>query len=208
MTTHTTTGSWQKSTWRAVERGSVIGPLLVVLGSLLLVFDVERMHGELAWVSHPEGSVGVFASIFLVATWIAVGRRIAASAPRTGVFVTLAGVAGTIGWAYPFALRIITADYAAGGIDPVAMNDVLVNGGSVWTALVLVPMSLSLVVPLVAGIAIIRTQVAPAWAGVAFVLFPAFVVLAQGAYVAIEVTWPIAAILLLVAVLGTLRSAP
>lgn len=199
------TEAWRTTTWNAVERGAIIAPALVLLGTIMIVFDVQRLEGDLSWVSHPEGAVGVFAAVFLVATWIAVGRRIATAAHRTGVFVTLAGVAGAIGWSYPFALRVITADYAAGGIDTVAMNDVLVNGGSVWTALVLLPMSMSLIVPFVAGVAILRTRVAPAWAGLGFIAFAVLIVVSQGAYVALEVTYPLAALSLLAAVAGTLK---
>ena len=60
--------------------------------------------------------------------------------------------------------------------------------------------------PIIAGIAILKTKVAPAWAGVALLCFGPTLMAAQGFYAAIEVTYPLAWVFMLAAVLGILRS--
>lgn len=203
---HDDTSYWCGGMEKAISRTVLIGPALMVLASLMVSADVRRLPGDLDWVSEPEGTLGVYAAAFLVSTWIVIGRLVSTAAPRTGVVITLLGVAGSVGWVYPFAYRLVVADLVDGGFDADALNEVGESGGTVFTALVLPLMFLGLLVPIIAGVAIVRTRVAPVWSGLALVAFSLVFVTAQAAYVFIEVTYPIACLLLVAGVAGATRA--
>lgn len=196
---------WSSALERTIDRTVLVGPILMVVAALMITADVRRLPGDLNWASEPEGFLGVLAAVFFVPAWIAVGRRVASAAARTGVAITLLGVVGAIGWVYPFALRLLSADLVNAGFEPGALSEVYETGGTVFSALVLLLMVWGVVVPAIAGIAILRTHVAPRWAGAALVAFPPVFVAAQGAYLAIEVTYLVACVLLLVGVAGATR---
>ena len=61
-------------------------------------------------------------------------------------------------------------------------------------------------VALIAGIAIIRTHVAPVWAGAAIIAWVPVFITAQAGYQWLEVTYPVANLLLLVGVAGTVHA--
>ena len=59
---------------------------------------------------------------------------------------------------------------------------------------------------LVAGIAILRTEVLPRWVGACCIGGVVGVILAQGAYVALEVLWPLGTGLWFAATIGVVRT--
>lgn len=199
------TSYWSSTVEKVMSSTVLVGPALMLVASLMISADVRRLPGELDWVSEPEGTLGVFAAVFLVSTWVVIGRRVSTAAPRAGVAITMLGVAGAVGWVYPFAYRLVVADLVDAGFDADAINEVGESGGTVFTALVLPVMFLGLLVPLIAGIAILRTRVAPVWSGLALVAFAPVFVTAQAAYVLIEVIYPIACLLLVAGVAGATR---
>ncbi len=197
--------TWTAAMERLLPVAAIVGPTLALLASLFVTFDVLTLPGDLDWISEPEAFVGYVSTIFLFATWIVVGRTIATAAPRTGIAVTLMGAVAAIGYANPFVSRLMSIDlvdygYAADEIDEVWDNP------SLFTALTLPIAFTVFLVALVAGIAVLTTKVAPAWAGAALIAYIPIFVLAQAGYVAIRVTYPLANALLLAGVVGTVAA--
>jgi len=199
----TATDPWSSFFGRLLPRAAVTGPVLLLLGALCVSAGIQTLPGDLDWISEPEGMLGVAAIPFLFATWVVTGRTIARRAPRAGIAVTLIGTVAAAGWAFPFVIRLFSADLVLNDFDANAINDAWEGDATVYSLLVFVCMTtMNFVVALVAGIAVLRTRVAPLWAGVALIAFVPTFMAAQGAYVAIEVLYPLAIAFLLVGVTG------
>lgn len=193
---------WSSRIGRVLTPAALVGPLLLIAAAGLVAAGVQKLPGDLDYISEPEGLLGLLAAPFLVATWIQVGRRIAERAVRTAVVVTLLGVVAAIGFSRPFAERLFLADLVEVGLDPAPLYDAI-ESPTAYSAIAFLPVAAMFLVALIAGVAIVRTQVAPIWAGIAMILFVPLFITAQAAYVAIEVTYPAATILFFVGVLGT-----
>jgi hypothetical protein len=154
-----------------------------------------------------EAFFGMLAVPLLFATWIVVGRTVNGRAPRTSIAITLIGAVGAAGYAFPMAVRLFSADLVVNDVGATIINDTWESDeASIWSLLTFVLMStMVFLVSIVAGIAVLRTRVAPIWTGIAFLLFPPVFVTAQAAFVAIEVTYPLAGAVLLAAVAGTVH---
>lgn len=199
---------WSAFFTSLLPRAAMVGPGLMVIAALCVSFGLARLPGDLDWISEPEAFFGMLAVPFLFATWTVVGRTVADGAPRTGIAITLIGALAAAGYAFPMAIRSFSADLVLNDVAATAINDTWESDeASIFSLLIFVLMTAMLfVVAIVAGIAVLKTRVAPIWAGVAFVLFPPVFMTAQAAYVAIEVTYPLACALLLAAVVGTVHS--
>ena len=134
-----------------------------------------------------------------------IGRLIATRAPKTGITVTLMGVVAAIGFANPYVSRLMSIDLVDFGYDPNEINEVWDNP-SPYTAVSIVIVFTVFLVALIAGIAIIRTRVAPVWAGAAIIAWVPVFITAQAGYQWIEVTYPLANLLFLVGVAGTVQA--
>lgn len=198
---------WSEFFMRNLPRAAILGPAFMLAGALCVSADLQLLPGDLDWISEPEGMFGMATVPFLFVTWIVVGRRIAHRAPRTGIAVTLIGALAAAGWALPMSIRLFTADLVLNDFDATALNEAWESEATVYTLLVFVLMTtMNFVVALTAGIAVLRTHVAPVWAGLALIAFVPVFITAQAAYVAIEVTYPLAAGCLLVGVAGVVRA--
>lgn len=188
-----------------LPKAAMVGPGLMVIAALCVSLDVKTLPGDLDWISEPEAFLGYVASIFLVATWICVGRTIAPASPRAGIAVTLLGVVAAVGWTNPFVSRLMSIDLVEQGYDPADIEEVW-NNPSLFSALAVPVTFMAFVVPLIAGVAILRTAVAPKWSGWAMIAFVPLFITAQAGYVAIRVTYLGATALLLAGVVGTIAS--
>ena len=199
--------AWSSFFGRLLPVAAIAGPALMLLGALCVAFGIQTLPGDLDWISEPEGMFGMFAVPFLFATWIVAGRTIARRASRTGIAVTMIGTVAAAGWAFPFTIRLFSADLVLNDYDANAINEVWEGDTTVYSLVVFVFMTvMNFVVAITAGIAILRTRVAPIWAGIALIAFVPVFITAQAAYVAIEVTYPLAITLLLVGVVGVVRA--
>lgn len=203
--TSTGAGAWTATMERLLPVAAVVGPALMLLAAAFVALDVQTMAGELDWISEPEAFFGYVASIFLIATWIVIGRAISTAAPRTGVAVTLLGVVGAIGYTNPFVSRLMSIDLVEFGFDPDEVDEVWDNP-SLFSALTLPIVFCVFLVAIVAGIAVLTTKVSPAWTGIALIASVPVFIMAQAGYVAIRVTYPIATALLLGGVAGVVTA--
>lgn len=195
--------SWARFFDRLLPFAAIAGPVLLLLGALCVSAGVQSLPGDLDWVSEPEGMFGMAAVPFLFATWIVVGRSISRRAPRTGIAITLIGAVAAAGWAFPYAVRLFSADLVVSGFEANAINDAWEGDATVYSVVVFVFMTaMNFVVALVTGIAVLRTRVAPLWSGIAFIAFVPTFMAAQGAYVALELLYPLAIAFLLVGIAG------
>lgn len=198
---------WSGFFARNLPRAAILGPTLLLAGTLFMAAGVQLLPGDLDWISEPESMLSMFAAPLLFATWIVVGRTIARVAPRTGIVVTILGTLGAAGWAYPMTIRLFTADLVLNDFDPNALNDAMEGEITVYSLLAWALMTMmNFVVALTAGIALLRTRVAPVWTGVLLIAFVPLLFAAQAASVATEVTYPLAAVCLLAGVTGVVRS--
>lgn len=198
--------AWTAFMQRLLPRAAVVGPVLSVVAALFVAFDIQTLPGDLHWISEPEAFIGYCAAIFFPATWIVVGRSISVAAPRAGIAVTLLGLVGAIGWTNPFVSRLLSIDLVDYGYDPNEIDDVWDNP-SLFSALAIPLAFMVFLVAIVAGVAVLKTRTAPAWAGVALIAFVPIFILAQAGYVAIRVTYPVATVLLLAGVVGVVAAA-
>lgn len=197
---------WASFFDRALPGLAIAGPALFLVGALLAAARVQPLPGEMDWVSEPESFVGFVGTILLVVTWVEVGRRIARLSPRAGIAVTLLGVWGAFGAVSAFAWRQMSVDLVGQGADPDLVLAAWENPTlySALTTAVVLPFFF--LAPVIAGVAVLRSRAAPAWAGLAVIAFvPAFIA-AQAAYLAFPVTYPAAAGLLLLGVIGIVRA--
>ncbi len=199
---------WSTFFTSLLPRAAIAGPALMVVAALCVTAGLSRLPGDLDWISEPEGFFGMLAIPFLVATWAFVGRTVATRSPRTGIAITLIGAVAAAGYAFMMAIRLFSADLVLNDVSATIINDTWESDeASVWSLLTFGLMTLmNFVVALIAGIAVLKTRVAPRWAGIAFLLFPPVFITAQAAYAAIEVTYPLACVLLLAGVTGVVRS--
>lgn len=196
---------WNASMARLLSWAPLAGPLIMLGAALLVSFEVQMLPGDLDWISEPEGLIGMVAAPFLVATFIVLGRRIADGAPKTGVVVTILGVVAATAFVNPMSARLFSVDLVEMGVDPVTVSEAW-DAPTVWSALSLLLIFQLFLVPIIAGVAVLRTGVAPRWAGVALLVFVPVFIAAQAAGAAIQVTWPLAWVVLTGGVYGVTRS--
>ena len=106
------------------------------------------------------------------------------------------------------AIRSFSADLVLNNVGATMIDDTWESDeASIFSLLIFALMTVMLfVVAFVAGIAVLKTRVVPRWIGLAFLLFPPVFMTAQAAYVALEVTYPLACAILVVAVAGTVHA--
>lgn len=202
------TDRWSTFFTRLLPQAAIAGPALMVVAALCVTAGISRLPGDLDWISEPEGFFGLLSVPFLFATWVIVGRTVATRAARTGIAITLIGALAAAGYGYMMAIRLFSADLVLNDVSATIVNATWESDdASVWSLLAFVVMTaMSFVVAIIAGIAVLKTRVASRWFGIAFLLFPPVFMTAQAAYVAIEITYPLACALLLAAVAGTVHA--
>ncbi len=200
------TDSWSRFYGRLIPILAVVGPALALVGALFVTFQVQLLPGDLDWISEPESFFFYVGAIAFPATWIVIGRAIAVRAARTGIAVTAMGVLGAFTGVNAASWRHMSIDLVDQGVDPDLVNEVWENPTLYSALAMLVTWPAFFVVPFVAGVAILATKVAPAWTAIALFCFGPTLMAAQGFYAAIEVTYPLAWLLMLAAVVGILRS--
>jgi hypothetical protein len=100
----------------------------------------------------------------------------------------------------------MSIDLVDQGVDPDVVNEAWENPTLYSALATVVTFPAFFLVPIIAGIAIVVTRVAPAWAAIALIGFGPTLMAAQGFYAAIQVTYPLAWVFMLIAVAGVLRS--
>ena len=200
------TDLWSRFFGRLVPILAVVGPALALAAALFVTLQVQMLPDDLDWISEPESLLFYLGAIAFPVTWIVIGRAIARQAPRTGIVVTIAGVLGSFTGVSAAAWRHMSIDLVDHGVDPNLVNEVWENPTLYSALAILVTFPAFFITPIIAGIAVVRTKVAPAWTGVALLCFGPTLMAAQGFYAAIEITYPLAWIFMLSAVVGVLRA--
>lgn len=169
---------------------ALIGPACWFIAALVRAAGLGVLDGDLDWISRPEGLVMFLGSPFFVATFIALGRVVADRSVRVGVTVTALGLIGVAPLAAIAALRLFMGQFVDAGLDPDQLNEAF-ETGSGWDAGFLFFNIGQFVAWIIAGVSIIRKGIAPKWAGASLILGVVAIVSAQGAYIALEVLWPL-----------------
>jgi hypothetical protein len=196
---------WSAAWERALPYLALIGPGSWLIAALVRAAGISTLEGDLHWVSRPEGTIMTIGVPFFVATFIFMGKRVAERLPRTGIAITTLGVLGVSFLAAISGFRVFVAQFADAGLDTNTMNSAF-EAGSVWIipiAILNVGQFLSWII---AGIAVIRTGIAPKWAGIALILGVPSLITAEAFYFMTELFWPLANVLWLLGIWGLVKS--
>ena len=199
------TNEWS-STWeRALPYLALIGPGSWLIAALLKSAGISLLEGGLDWVSRPEGTIMTIGAPFFVATFIFMGQRVAERSLKTGITITSLGVLGVSFLAAISGFRVFVTQFADAGIDPTLMNTAF-EAGSVW----IIPVGIlnlgQFLAWIIAGIAIIRTDIAPKWVGIALILGVPSLITAEAFYFMTDLFWPLANALWLIGIWGLIKS--
>ena len=198
--------AWAATWCHALPALALVGPASWFAAALIRAAGIGTLDGGLDWISGPEGLAMSLGVSFFAATYVVIGMAVAARAARSGVAVTGLGLLGVTAFGGIAFFRIFMAKFTAEGLDPDAMNEAF-EAMHIWD-LAAVTNFANFAAWLVAGVAIIGTSVLPRWVGVCCIGGVIAVVLAQGAYVALEVLWPVGTGLWLAATVGVVRTSP
>lgn len=196
--------AWAATWLRVLPTLALIGPSSWFVAALIRAAGIGTLDRGLGWISGPEGLIMSLGVSFFAATYILFGMVIARRAPRSGVAVTGLGLLGVTAFGGIAFFRVFMAKFVDEGLDPDAMNTAF-EATHVWD-LAAVTNFANFAAWLVAGIAIFRTGVLPRWAGACCIGGVICVLLAQGAYVALEVLWPLGTWLWVAATVGAVRA--
>ena len=184
---------------------ALLGPGSWLTATLVRAAGIGTLEGDLDWISRPEGLIAFIGAPFFVATFIFMGRRLADRAVRPGIAVTALGVLGVAPLAAISGFRLFMGTFTDAGFDPNALNEAF-ETLSAWDLGFFVLNSGQFLAWIIAGIVILRTGIAPKWAGVSLILGVLSVITGQGLYLALEVFWPLGTGLWLVGVWGLVAS--
>jgi len=196
---------WSAAWERALPYLALVGPGSWLIAALVRAAGIGTLEGGLGWVSRPEGFIMTIGAPFFVATFIFMGQRLAERSVRTGIAVTVLGILGVAPLAAVSGFRLFAAAFTDAGIDPNTINQAF-EAESVWYLGVLVLNLGQFLAWIIAGIAILRTDIAAKWAGVALILGVPSVIIAQALYFNLEVFWPLGTGLWLIGVWGLVAS--
>ena len=196
--------AWASAWRRALPVLALIGPGSWFAAAVIRAAGIGTLDGDLDWVSAPEGLVMSLGASFFVATYVMLGSTVARRAVRTGIAVTGLGLVGTGAFSGIAWFRVFMAKFTDEGLDPDAMNQAF-EATHVWDIAALTNFG-NFAAWLVAGIAILTTAVVPRWIGACCVGGVVAVMLGQGAYIALEVLWPLGTGLWLLATIGIVRA--
>lgn len=146
---------------------------------------------------------------FFVATFIFMGQKIAAQAPKTEILVTVMGVLGSSFIAFISGFRALAAGFVDAGLSPEAIKGGLESEAALqWLAGLLLYNIFFMLAWIIAGVAVIRRQVAPWWVGAALILAIPCLITAQALSYHLELFWPLANGLWLLGVAGLVKHKP
>lgn len=192
--------TWAASWLRVLPALALIGPGSWFVAAVVRATGIGTLDGGLDWISGPEGLIMSLGVSFFAATYVVLGMAISRRAPRSGVAVTGLGLVGVTAFGGIAFFRTFMAKFTAEGLDPDAMNEAF-EATHIWDVAAITNFA-NFAAWLVAGIAILTTRVLPRWVGVCCLGGVVSVLLAQGAYIALEVLWPLGTALWLAATVG------
>jgi hypothetical protein len=200
---------WTKTFEKSLPSLALVAPISFFVASLVRAAGIGTLPGALNWASSPEGLLMTIGVPFFVATFIFMGQKIAAQAPKTGIWVTVMGVLGSAFIAFISGFRALAAGFVGAGLSPEAINDGLESETTLlWLAGLFLYNWFFFLAWIMAGVAVIRRNVAPWWVGVALILSIPCLITAQALYIQLEIFWPLANGLWLLGVVGWVKHKP
>lgn len=196
--------AWAATWLRVLPAVALIGPGSWFAGALVRATGLGTLDGELGWISAPEGVIMSLGVSWFAATYVLLGMTVARRSVRTGIVVTALGLVGVGAFGGISFFRVFMAKFTDQGLDPDAMNQAF-EATHVWDIASLTNF-VNFAAWLVAGVAILRTAVVPRWIGAACIGGVIAIILGQGAYIALEVLWPLGSGLWLAAMVGVARA--
>lgn len=196
--------AWATTWLRVLPTLALIGPGSWFVAALVRAAGIGTLDGGLDWISGPEGLIMSLGASFFAATYVLFGMIVARRSPHSGVAVTALGLLGMTAFGGIAFFRVFMAKFTDEGLDPNAMNEAF-EATHIWD-LAAVTNFANFAAWLIAGIAILRTGVLPRWVAACCIGGVIGVLLAQGAYVALEILWPVGAGLWFAATVGAVRA--
>ena len=196
---------WSAAWDRALPYLALIGPGSWLIAALVKSAGISMLEGGLDWVSRPEGTIMTIGVPFFAATFIFMGKRVAERSPKTGITITSLGVLGVSFLAAISGFRVFVTQFADAGIDPTLMNDAF-EAGSVWIIPIAILNLGQFLAWIIAGIAVIRTGIAPKWVGIALILGVPSLITAEAFYFMTDLFWPLANVFWLIGIWGLIKS--
>lgn len=185
--------TWASAFTKSLPTLAMIGPASWLLAALANTTGFGRLPGDLSWTSVPESVIMVLGSPFFIATFIYLGRTIAAYAPKTGIVVTITGLIGTAFLLFVAGYRLIVVGLSASGIASSMLNSGLEAEASVAILTPIMFYNLfQFLAWIIVGITVIRNKMlAPWWAGLAMVLSVPSILTAQAFMFHTHIFWPL-----------------
>ena len=166
---------------------ALVAPLFLFVSALARASGAGTLPGKLFWISIYEAPIAGVGAAFYPATFIFMGKTIAAKYPKTGVTVTAAGVLSTSFMVFIIAFRGLAAGYIEKGVDPNLLADFMSTG--------LIPNMLYNVAHFIAwvaaSVASIRGAIGPWWCGWSMLVGILCIPIAQAIYFRIEIFYPL-----------------
>lgn len=187
---HAGSDRWAVTWERALPALSVAGPGIWFIAALVRGAGIGTLDGDLDWVSRPEGFLMVLGVPFFVATFILMGRVIAREAPRAGVAVTALGLLGIAPAGMLSGIRLFMGQFTDAGLDPNTLNEAW-HTTSGWDLGFFLYNTSWFAAWIIAGTIILKSGIAPRWAGACCIAGVASIIAAQALYLALPVTWPL-----------------
>lgn len=192
LETSTESTTYDRYRCRLTGAAFVLAPLMWTIAALAYAADIGRNpSGDDSWV---EGLIAVYGGIMFIPVLAALGAFVGQRRPRFGILLTVAGVFSAAGTVVPMTMRVLqkTLVDSAVDVDVWDLTEEPVMGPIVVLAL------LFIVTVACTGVALILDGRLAPWRGAAMLGFAVLFFVAQGAGVAVPLTWPIANVLLLV----------
>jgi hypothetical protein len=126
---------WASTFNKQLPMLALVAPVCFFIASLVRAGGIGTLPGDLNWVSSYEGLIMSVGVPFFVATFLFMGKTIAAQAPKTGIWVTVLGILGSAFIAFISGFRSLAVGLVSSGVDPKAINDGLESETTfIWLA--------------------------------------------------------------------------
>lgn len=185
---------------------ALVGPASLFTASLFVASHIGMLPDKKYVHSSYEGFIITLAAPFFIATFIFLGQILSKRYLKVGILVTALGMLGTASLVFVGSMRLIQKAFIDSGFDS---NNVWAawDNVSFWHIPLLLQNIAAPVAFIVAGIALLRTNLAPKWSGLLLILcFPTIATAELFTY-GTEIFWPLGTAFLTMAIWGLVNTA-